>query len=131
MKTKALPNLLPAILLGGLLFTPGCSTPSVTVGEPKRSDRVVFQVSSPKSSEVRCVWLQNGASIQHTGTTPFRVVLPASAVDRVTLIKAVQADDVVVEVRSPRGEPGHFVMSRGASTIELLRNSRRWEERVF
>jgi len=131
MKTQTLQTLLPALLLGGLLFTPGCGTPTVIFGEPTWSDRAVLHVRSATPSKVQCVWLQDGASIQHNGMTPFRLILPASAVRKVTLLKEASATDVSVEVRSPGTEPARFVMTRGAASVELVRDSRRWESRVY
>jgi hypothetical protein len=131
MKTRTPQTLLPALLLGGLLLTPGCSTPTVTVGAAPKSDRVVLHISSAIPSRVQCVWLQSGASIEHVGTTPLRLIFPASAVHKLALFKATKAADVVVEIRPPGAEPNRLVMHQGTSAMELMRNGRGWEGRVF
>jgi hypothetical protein len=131
MRTKTFQSLLPAILLGGLLFTAGCSTPTTTVGLPSKSDRTVLSVSSPLSTRVQCTWTQDGNRVQHQGTTPFRLVFPASSVYEVSLTKPVDAAGVEVKLH-PAGAPlSHFVMERGSSGMRLVCDNRHWEGRVF
>ena len=131
MKNKTRQRLLPAILLGGLLLTPGCSTPTTTIGAPAKSDRSVLHVSSTVPTKVRCVWQQDGARCEHNNTTPFRLVFPSSGVNEVNLSKPAEAAYVAVEIRPPGAEASRFVMDRGSSGMKLVRNSQRWEGRIF
>jgi len=126
MKTKMRHGFLLTALLGGILLTPGCSTPTVTVGAPRPANRAVVSVSSTVPTKVECAWLQDGARVQHRGTTPFHLVLPSSSIQEIIFTKPVTANDVAVEIRSSATKLGRFVMERDSSVLRLVRDGRCW-----
>ena len=122
MKIKTRQTLLPAILLGGLLFTPGCSTPTTSIGVAAKSDRTVLSVSSPVPTKVQCVWQQDGARVQHQGTTPFRLAFSSSGVHEVSLSKPIAAAGVEVKIQPANAKPNRFAFARVSSILRLVRD---------
>ena len=129
MKIKTRQTLLPAILLGGLFFIPGCSIPTTSIGVAAKSDRTVLSVSSPVPTKVQCVWQQDGARVQHQGTTPFRLAFSSSGVHEVSLSKPIAAAGVEVKIQPANAEPSRAVMEQGSSGLKLVSDGHRWEGR--
>ena len=75
--------------------------------------------------------MQDGAMIQHSGVTPFRLVVPGDRVSKVTILKADQTGDVTVEIRSPRTDAARFVMAREAGAMDLVQGHDHWESKIY
>lgn len=131
MNTNLRHVLLPAMMLGAVLLTPGCSTPTTRIGVTSKSDRTLLRVSSPVPTPVRCSWRQDGARCEHRSTTPFRLILPGGSVEALTLTKPAGAADVVVELSAPDAKPTRFVMGRGSGGLRWARDGHLWEAQGF
>jgi hypothetical protein len=131
MKTTMRHAVLPTILLGGMLWIPGCSTPPTSLGVTSKSNRIVLCVRSPVPTPVQCLWRQDGSRCEHRNTTPFRLVLPGDKVDALTFATPAGAGDVVVELRPPDGKATRFAVGRGSRGLRLARNGQQWDAQTF